>query len=292
MDNTIPLHASMDASVNQQAILVVDARPMRQFYIGIFLQRLKYQVIMAMTAEDAVLFQGLTVPLFIIANYDLPHMTGLDLLIQARRDHRTRGVPFIIYTSNRSPDVQHACEDAGCSAFLRHPCSLEDLYATVEATLKRPRRFLRLTTAPEVEVGDNRSPDSGRGDIIAAISEQGMFVNTAVPLSLGEILPLTFYLPNAPGWPIRVEGRCCSATSARTSERSRNGCEIPEDRRPGVGDHPGGHQAGAYEGDRPGAGQRRNRAFQEARLSDPDGSGAVTSSESRSERIPRSWQRG
>jgi CheY-like chemotaxis protein len=162
---------------------------------------------MAKTAEDAVLFLGLTVPLFIIANYDFPHMTGLDLLIQARRDHRTHGVPLIIYIFNRSPEVQHAYEDVGCSAFLRHPYNLENLYATVEATLKRPRSFLRLTTALEVGVGDVSSPEGGRGDTITAISERWMFVNTAVPLSHGKILPLTFYLPNELGWPIRVEGQ-------------------------------------------------------------------------------------
>jgi CheY-like chemotaxis protein len=207
MDGIVPQHAPKDESAHQQVILVVDARPMRQFYTSIFLQRLKYQVIMAKTAEDAVLFLGLTVPLVIIANYDLPKMTGLELLTKARHDHRTRDVPFIIYTSNRSPEVQRACEDAGCSAFLRHPCSLEDLYATVEATLKRPRRFLRLPTALEVEVGDDRSPESSRSALITAISERGMFVNTAQPLSLGMVLPFTFYLPNAPGWPIRVVGQ-------------------------------------------------------------------------------------
>jgi CheY-like chemotaxis protein len=154
-----------------------------------------------------VLFLGLTVPLVIIANYDLPQMTGLDLLARVRRDLRTRGIPFIIYTSNRSPEVQQACEAGGCSAFLRHPCSLEDLYATVEATQKRPRRFLRLTTQLDVEVGDERSPESHAGDLITAISEQGMFVSTPVPLSIGMILPFTFHLPNAAGWPIRVEGQ-------------------------------------------------------------------------------------
>ena len=162
---------------------------------------------MAKTAEDAVLFLGLTVPLVIIANYDLPQMTGLELLTQTRCDHKTRSVPFIIYTSNRSPEVQRACEDAGCSAFLRHPCSLEDLYPTIGSTLKRPRRFLRLTTALDVVVGDDRSPESGRGDVITALSERGMFVSMPVPLSLGMVLPFTFYLPNAPGWPIRVEGQ-------------------------------------------------------------------------------------
>ena len=206
MESAGPQPAQRDAPRQKQVILVVDARPLRQFYTSIFLQRLNYQVIMAKTAEDAILFLGLTVPLVIIANYDLPQMTGLELLLQVRRDNRTRGVPFIIYTSNRSPDLRQICEQAGCSAFLRHPCSLEDLYATVEASQKRPRRFLRLETALDV-VMDGRSLDGGTADLITAISERGMFVNTQVPLTLGMILPFTFYLPNAPGWAIRVEGQ-------------------------------------------------------------------------------------
>jgi len=255
MDNTVPQHAPKDTSANQQVILVVDARPMRQFYTSIFLQRLNYQVIMAKTAEDAVLFLGLTVPLVIIANHDLPQMTGLELLTRVRRDPRTRGVPFIIYTSNRSPDVQQACEAAGCSGVPAPPCSLEDVYATVEATQKRPRRFLRLTTKLDVELEDGRSAESGRSDLITAISERGMFVSTLVPLSIGWSSHSPSTCRTHPDGPSGSRGRSCSATSARTSGRSGNGREIPEDRRPGARVRPGVHQAGAYGGDRPGAGQ-------------------------------------
>jgi len=207
MESADPQPAQRDAPRQKQVVLVVDARPLRQFYTSIFLQRLNYQVIMAKTAEDAILFLGLTVPLVIIANYDLPNLSGLQLLAHIRRDRRTRDVPFIIYTSNRAPEVKQSCEQAGCSAFLRHPCSLDELYATVEATQKRPRRFLRLTTSLDVEIGDVHSPESGRSAIITAVSERGMFVNTPVPLSIGMILPFTFHLPNSPGWPIRVEGQ-------------------------------------------------------------------------------------
>lgn len=205
MDQTDPGQQQKSAS-DQEIVLVVDARPMRQFYTSIFLQRLNYTVIMAKTAEDAVLFLGLTVPRVIIANYDLPQMTGLELLLQVRRDRRTRGVPFIVYTSNPAPDLPQICERAGCSAFLRHPCTLDDLYATIESTLQRPRRFLRLTTALDVAVG-GPNPESGRTELITAISERGMFVQTTEPLTLGMILPFTFFLPTAPGWAIRVEGQ-------------------------------------------------------------------------------------
>jgi PleD family two-component response regulator len=55
MEGTDPQNASKGMPVNQQTMLVVDSRPMRQFYTSIFLQRLNYQVIIASTAKDAVL---------------------------------------------------------------------------------------------------------------------------------------------------------------------------------------------------------------------------------------------
>jgi len=207
MSGTMPQGMPADKGKQQQVVMVVDARPMRQFYTSIFLQRLQYQVIMAKTGEDALLFLGLTVPLVIIANYDLPQMNGLELLKQVRQEYRTRSVPFIVYTSNRSPEVRRACEGAGCSAFLSHPCSLEGLYAAVEQAIQKPRRFVRLATALNVVVGGEHPTDGARSEIITAISERGMFVNTAVPLALGAVLPFTFHLPSAPGWIVRVEGQ-------------------------------------------------------------------------------------
>jgi CheY-like chemotaxis protein len=204
--NNVQHSEPQDAAGRKQVVLVVDARPMRQFYTSVFLQRLNYQVIMAKTAEDALLFSRLTLPLVIIANYDLPQMNGLELLVRVRSSQRTSCIPFIIYTSNRSPEVHQACEAAGCSAFLRHPCSLEELYATVEATQKRPRRFLRLATSLDVEIGDAHSPESARSALITALSERGMFVSTGAPLAFGQVLPFSFHLPNAPGWHIRIEG--------------------------------------------------------------------------------------
>lgn len=194
--------------MNQQIILVVDPRPMRQFYSSIFLQRLKYQVIMAKTAEDARLFLGLTVPRVVVSDHDLTDMRGLELLKSMRQEHRTRNVPFIFYTANRDPEVRRACEAAGCAAFLYHPSNLEVLYAAIQkATQAKPRNFVRLATALDVVVGDARAMSTACQDLIIAISEQGMFVSTNTPLEQGTIIPFTFHLPNAPGWFFRIEGQ-------------------------------------------------------------------------------------
>jgi len=168
----------------------------------------RYHVIMAKTAEDAQLFLGLTVPRAVIADHDLSGMSGLELLKRMRQDHRTRNVPYIVYTANRDPKVRQACEAAGCNAYLIHPTSLETLYAAVQkATQAKPRNFVRLTTSIDVVVGDDRTAGAERQDVIIAISEKGMFVNTSKQLESGTILPFTFHLPNAPGWFFRIEGQ-------------------------------------------------------------------------------------
>jgi CheY-like chemotaxis protein/Tfp pilus assembly protein PilZ len=191
-----------------QLILVVDNKPMRQFYTSIFLQRLKYQVIMTKTAEDALTFLNISIPWAIIANVELPEMSGVDLLIKVKQERRTQDIPFIIYTSNNDPKVKQRCEDAGCAAYLAHAAPLDELYVAIQkATEKKPRRFVRLTTYLDVVIGESLPDENnGRRDYITAISEKGMFVNTDRPLALGSVYTFTFFLPTSKGWLFMIEG--------------------------------------------------------------------------------------
>lgn len=195
------------SDVGNQIILVIDGRPVRKFYTSIFFQRLGYHVITSTTAEDGLTFMSMTVPLVIIANIDLPDMTGLDLLKLIKKKQRTCKIPVIIYTSNKNPKIQQECEKSGCAAYLRHPATLEELYAAVQMATNKPRRFVRLETFLDVEIGDGIPSAERQPDYIAAISELGMFVSTSNQLSYGSVHPFTFHLPNAPGWTIKVEGQ-------------------------------------------------------------------------------------
>lgn len=197
------------SETKSQIVLVVEGRPTRQFYSSIFLQRLKYHVVTARTAEDALTFIEMTVSLAIVTNINLPQMGGLDLLKRVKKDPRTRAVPVIIYSAGNDTQIQQVCERAGCAVFLSHPSSLEEVYLAIQqATEKKPRRFVRLETYLNVIIGDG-SPfySLERKDFIVVISELGMFVATTGQLAYGSIHPFTFYLPNAPGQIIRVEGK-------------------------------------------------------------------------------------
>ncbi|MDA8098902.1 MAG: response regulator [Nitrospiraceae bacterium] len=194
-----------EAQEAKKVVLVIDNKVKRQFYTSIHLQRMDYDVITARTAEDAMLFLELTVPLAVITNYDLPAMNGLVLLQYIKESERTRNVPVIMYTSNRDPSLEKACREFGCAGFLRNPCTLDELYAAVQsAAAGRPRKFVRLSTRLEVVVEDI---DEDRLDFISDLSEDGMFVSTTKPLPYGSTHTFTFHLPNAPGWVFRVQGQ-------------------------------------------------------------------------------------
>ncbi len=208
---------TQEPETKSQIVLVVDGKPVRQFYTSIFLQRLKYHVVTARTAEDALTFMEMTVPLALVTNLDLPRMGGLDLLRRVKQDSRMKDVPVIIYSASNDTQIQQACEQAGCAVFLCHPTSLEQVYLAVQqATEKRPRRFVRLETYLNVIIGDGSSFYSVDGkDFIVVISELGMFVATTGQLAYGSVHPFVFYLPNAPGQIIRVEGKIVYNHSSR-----------------------------------------------------------------------------
>jgi CheY-like chemotaxis protein/Tfp pilus assembly protein PilZ len=191
----------------KQIVLVVDGRVTKQFYTSIFLQRLDYHVIGAKTAEDALQILALTVPRLIITEAKLPEMSGLDLLKRIRQDRRTRMVPVLIYTAQTDPAYQEACLKAGCSGYLTYPADLNQLYAAIQkATEATPRHFVRLTTGLDVVVGGGQMTGAVRTEKITAVSEHGVYVSTDDPLAYGTSVMLTFFLPNAPGRSIRVEG--------------------------------------------------------------------------------------
>lgn len=205
----MPNKGEGEPETKKQIVLVVDGRPTRQFYTSIFLQRLRYHVITAKTAEDALIYLDMTIPLAIITDIDLPGMGGVEFLRRVKQKQRTREVPVIIYSKDALPETRETCRQAGCAGFVAYPCRLDQLYLEVQrVTEVRPRRFVRLDTCLDVAVGDGlQFGNSPREDRITAISELGMFVGTDRPLPYGMVLPFTFLLPNAPDRAIRVEGQ-------------------------------------------------------------------------------------
>ncbi len=72
-------------------------------------------------------------PQCIIADYQLPKMTGLDLHLRLRSRHLN--VPVIIISAHDGAMIRQTCLDAGISSFLAKPFSREMLLRSIATAL-------------------------------------------------------------------------------------------------------------------------------------------------------------
>ena len=189
----------------RKLILVVDSDAAHLYYTGILLQRLEYNIHTVKTADDALEFMHVAVPMLVLTETDLPGMNGLELLKRIKRSPATARVAVIVYSRLENGSVRDACMREGCAAFLQKPIIPEVLYAVIQESVEsRPRRYIRLSTHLDLIIGDAASGAASKADTcITALSENGVFINTSSPGAVGATLPLTIFLGAST---IRAEG--------------------------------------------------------------------------------------
>jgi len=189
----------------KRILFVVDGDASDLYYTGMLLQRLDYSIYTTRMAEEALDVMRFAVPLLILTEASLPHMSGVEFLKQIKQDPKTKAVPVIVYTASPDPSLKDMCLRAGCAAYLRKPVDPDELYAAIQkATEASPRQYIRLNACVQVIVGDETTVEGPLGgDCVTALSENGMYITTARPHVTGESLAITLFLGNAK---IRCEG--------------------------------------------------------------------------------------
>jgi CheY-like chemotaxis protein len=189
----------------KRILFVVDGDASDLYYTGMLLQRLDYSIYTTRMAEEALDVMRFAVPLLILTEASLPHMSGVEFLKQIKQDPKTKSVPVIVYTASQDLSLADKCLRAGCAAYLRKPVDPDELYAAIQkATEAAPRQYARLNVCVQVIVGDEATADASAGnDCVTALSENGMYITTAKPRATGESLVITLLLGSAK---IRSEG--------------------------------------------------------------------------------------
>lgn len=189
----------------KRLLVVVDSDNAHLYYTSILLQRLEYNIHTSTSAEDALEIMSLTQPALVLAEVSLTGMDGIELLKKIKKTPQTFAVPVIILTASKDPAVKESCLREGSAAFLQKPIDPDVLYPAIQkATETTPRKYIRLNTCLNVNIGDDKAGGpSLSGDYITALSENGMYVSTTKPRAAGIQVPVTIFLENAK---IRAEG--------------------------------------------------------------------------------------
>ncbi len=206
MADTIKQNTALKSGDREKRLLViVDGDSAHLFYTSMLLQRLEYNIHTAKNAEDALEIVSVAQPALILTEIFLGGMNGLDLLKKIKRNPQSFSVPVIMLTSSKDQAIKAASLQEGCAAYLQKPVEPDVLYAAIQkATESQPRQYIRLNTALNVIVGDGKAAEyAGSGDYITALSENGMYISTSKPKSIGLQIPITILLEEMK---IKVEG--------------------------------------------------------------------------------------
>jgi CheY-like chemotaxis protein len=88
----------------------------------------------ARDGREALQKASALLPDLILTDFNMPGMDGLEFTRQLKRESRTRGIPVVLCTSE---PVETRAREAGCSAFLQKPCSMDDLLHVI-SSLRAP----------------------------------------------------------------------------------------------------------------------------------------------------------
>ncbi|WP_428261379.1 response regulator [Haliangium sp.] len=137
----------------RERILVVDDSPAQRHYVADCLTRQGFEVIMADNGRAGLDEVRSAPPALVISDYEMPEMTGFELVHALKRDPDTRNIPVIMLTARDSRRDMAQMRAAGATAYLVKPFAQDKCIATVERTLAE-RRLLAYKEASRFYISE------------------------------------------------------------------------------------------------------------------------------------------
>ena len=124
----------------QRTVLIVDDSDTIRHILKVYLTKLKLEFLDADRADRGLRLLGASPVDLVIADFNMPGMTGLDFVRQVRADTRPEvsRVPLLLLTGGKAPDLEDRGLLAGASEFVRKPISSAALSAVVRRHLSLP----------------------------------------------------------------------------------------------------------------------------------------------------------
>ncbi|MEO8706839.1 MAG: response regulator [Kofleriaceae bacterium] len=137
----------------RERVLVVDDSPAQRHYVADCLARQGFDVATAEDGKVALAKAQAVKPALIVSDYEMPNMTGFELVHALRRDPELRQIPVIMLTARDSKRDMAQMRAAGASAYLVKPFSQDKCIALVERTLAE-RRLIAYKEASSLFISE------------------------------------------------------------------------------------------------------------------------------------------
>lgn len=170
-------------------ILVVEDDEDIMELVSYNLEKEGYQVVRAMTGEEALACVDEETPHLVLLDLMLPEIDGLEVCRRLKREEETSTVPIVILTAKgEEADIITGLE-SGADDYITKPFSPRVLVARVRAVLRRNKRG--MATEEEVLVFNELMIHPGRREVF--------YRKTPIELTYSEFAILHL-LARRPGW--------------------------------------------------------------------------------------------
>ena len=137
----------------RERILVVDDSPAVRHMVADSLARQGFEIVTAQDGQEGLERALEAPPEMVITDYDMPRMTGFELVHALKKNPATRDVPVMMLTARDSRRDQAQMRAAGLTSYLVKPFSVDKCIAMVERILAE-RRLSRYKEASRLYLAE------------------------------------------------------------------------------------------------------------------------------------------
>jgi CheY-like chemotaxis protein len=130
----VPLPAGEPSEERPSVLVVDDDASIRRMMIAALKRSDNYEFLEAGNGREALDLMRARRPNAVVLDLMMPIMSGFDVLQERAGDPELRGIPVIIVSANRAPEIASAV-DKGICAFLPKPFDINVLSALVRSCL-------------------------------------------------------------------------------------------------------------------------------------------------------------
>jgi CheY-like chemotaxis protein len=123
----------------RERVTVVDDSAAIRHLVADCLRRQGFRIETAVDGRDGLDKIRASPPDLVLTDYDMPRMTGFELVLALRRDAATRDVPIVMLTAREGKRDQAQMRAAGLTSYLVKPFSTDKCIAIVERVLAEAR---------------------------------------------------------------------------------------------------------------------------------------------------------
>jgi adenylate cyclase len=199
------LHSLLAARLLQarERVLVVDDSAAIRHLVSDCLRRQGFRVETAVDGQDGLDKASAAPPDIVLTDYDMPRMTGFELVLALRKHGQTRDVPIVMLTARDTRRDQAQMRAAGLTSYLVKPFGPDKCIAIVERVLAETR-LARYKEASRLyisegavraaeELGQSGSLSDVRArevDATLLFSDISGFTNMSARMTPGEVVAI------------------------------------------------------------------------------------------------------